>query len=219
MASSSLLTQLQQEVLRRFFAHEAAFFLTGGAALSAYYLKHRATDDLDLFCLDPSAFERGPFVLRQVADETQATLLIRLDAPGFKRFTLSTGAEGVVVDLVLEKVFQLSGTKRNFDGVRVDSPEEIFANKLTALVDRMEERDLVDVYCLEQSGLRAEDYLAAALAKDAGATPATLAWLLSEIVIPDDARLPAGVSAEQLRAFILSLVQRFRAAALPATRA
>src|SRR5438045_98343 len=126
MASSSQLTRLQQEVLSRFFAHEGSFFLTGGAALAAYYLKHRATDDLDLFCLDASAFERGPFVLRQVADETGATLAVRQDAPGFKRFTLTLADEGVVVDLVLERVFQLSRTKRSIDGVLVDPPEEIF---------------------------------------------------------------------------------------------
>jgi hypothetical protein len=36
MASSSQLTKLQQAVLTRFFAHEASFFLTGGAALAAY---------------------------------------------------------------------------------------------------------------------------------------------------------------------------------------
>ena len=100
----------------------------------------------------------------------------------------------------------------------VDTPEEIFANKLTALVGRMEERDLVDVYFLERSGLRAEAYLGAALAKDAGATPATLAWLLSEIVIPDDAKLPAGVTVAELRGFVESLIRRLRAAALPSTR-
>jgi Nucleotidyl transferase AbiEii toxin, Type IV TA system len=215
MASFSQLTKLQQDVLSRFFKHETGFFLSGGAALAAYYLKHRTTDDLDLFCLDALAFERGPFVLRQVADETGARLAIRQDAPGFKRFMLSTAIEGVVVDLVLDRVFQLSATKRNIDGVLVDSPEEIFANKLTALVGRMEERDLVDVYFLERAGLRAEDYLNAALAKDSGATPATLAWLLSEIVIPDDVKLPADVTAQELRAFILSLVQRLRVAALP----
>lgn len=218
MVSSSQLTSLQQDVLRRFFAHEGSFFLTGGAALAAYYLKHRTTDDLDLFCLEASAFERGPFVLRQVATETGATFAVRQDAPGFKRFTLTTVNEGVVVDLVLETVFQLCETKRNIDGVLVDPPEEIFANKLTALVGRMEERDLVDVYFLERTGLRAEAYLGAALAKDAGATPATLAWLLSELVIPDDAKLAAGMSAAELRAFVSSLVQRFRAAALPPAR-
>jgi hypothetical protein len=45
MASSSRLTRLQQDVLSRFFKHETGFFLSGGAALAAYYLKHRATDD------------------------------------------------------------------------------------------------------------------------------------------------------------------------------
>jgi Nucleotidyl transferase AbiEii toxin, Type IV TA system len=152
------------------------------------------------------------------SEETGATLAVRQDAPGFKRFALTTASEGVVVDLVLDRVPQLSDAKRNIAGVRVDPPEEIFANKLTALVGRMEERDLVDVYFLERSGLRAEAFLEAALAKDAGATPATLAWLLSEIVIPDDAKLPGSVGATELRAFVSSLVQRLRSIALPSAR-
>lgn len=47
----------------------------------------------------------------------------------------------MVVNLVLERVYQLSDRKRNIESVMVDPPEEIFANKLTALVGRMEERD------------------------------------------------------------------------------
>ncbi|MEO8553876.1 MAG: hypothetical protein ABI678_28075 [Kofleriaceae bacterium] len=40
--------------------------------------------------------------------------------------------------------------------------DEILVNKLAALVSRAEERDLVDVMCLEQTGLRVEDLLPAA---------------------------------------------------------
>lgn len=99
--------------------------------------------------------------------------------------------------------------------ILVDPPDEILANKLTAIVGRMEERDLVDVLCFERAGLRVEDALPAALAKDGGATPATLAWLLSEVRIPDTASLPAGVTPAELRAFIDELVIRLRRAAHP----
>jgi hypothetical protein len=76
------------------------------------------------------------------------------------------------------------------------SADEILANKLTALVDRAEERDLVDVMFLERAGYSLENALAAALAKDGGCTPATIAWLLSEVSIPDGISLPAGVTAD-----------------------
>jgi hypothetical protein len=57
--------------------------------------------------------------------------------------------------------------------------------------------------------------LPAAIAKDAGCTPAALAWVISEIRIPDGVPLPAGVSAAELRAFLADILQRLRRAALP----
>jgi hypothetical protein len=53
MASSpdSPLTPLQKDVLAAFFSSERGFFLTGGAALAGYWLRHRPTGDLDLFTL------------------------------------------------------------------------------------------------------------------------------------------------------------------------
>lgn len=215
MVFSSELTLLQKEVLARFFRYERGFFLTGGAALIGYYLHHRSTSDLDLFTLDREAFERGPFVVLQVAEELDSAVEVRQDAPGFKRYALARGAEGVVIDLVHERALQLATAKPTIDGVVVDPREEILANKLTALVGRMEERDLVDVYFLERAGLRVEDHLAAALAKDAGATPATLAWLLSEIQIPDEAKLPALVTPSELREYVAGLVKRLRLKAFP----
>jgi hypothetical protein len=97
----------------------------------------------------------------------------------------------------------------------VERVQAILANKLTTIVGRAEERDLVDVLFLERAGLRVEDALDAALAKDGGCTPATLAWLLSEIVIPDGATLPGGIDAGTLRAYVEDLIVRLRRAAMP----
>jgi hypothetical protein len=79
----------------------------------------------------------------------------------------------------------------------------------------MEERDLVDLYVLERAGYRIEDYLEAALAKDGGCTPATLAWLLSEVEIGVEAELPGKTKPEDLREWITQLVPRLRRAAAP----
>jgi hypothetical protein len=212
---NSTLTPLQREVLRAFFEREKGFHLTGGAALAGFHLSHRQTDDLDLFTPDPSAFERGRFVLADVASAVGASLEIRQDAPGFLRAAVLRGDEGVVVDLVRDVSPQTATNRLDREGIRVDSPEEILANKLTAIVGRAEERDLVDVYCLERAGFRIEDALAVALAKDGGCTPATLAWLLSEVAIPDGLELPAGIAAAELRAYIGELVKRLRKLAMP----
>ncbi len=213
---SERLTPLQRRVLRAWFEREAGFWLTGGAALAGFHLHHRSTGDLDLFTSDDRAFERGPPVLRDVAHSLQLRLEGVQDAPGFKRFVLSAAEDAVVVDLVLERAVQAFPEKDLLDGIRVDPVEEILANKLAALVGRMEERDLVDVLLLERAGLRVEDSLAAALAKDGGCTPATLAWLLSEIVVSDGVPLPAMIEASDLRTWLDDLVRRLRVLSFPA---
>jgi hypothetical protein len=129
--------------------------------------------------------------------------------------TLARGPDVLVVDLVRERTFQIHPTKPVVDGIAIDPPDEILANKLTTIVGRAEERDLVDVMMLERSGLRVEDALPAAAQKDGGCTPATLAWLLSEITIPDDAKLSAGVTGAEMRTYVAELIKRLRKAALP----
>ena len=56
----SALTRLQREFLSKFFARPSgkAFYLTGGVALSEYYLQHRLSLDLDLFTSRGSASNR-----------------------------------------------------------------------------------------------------------------------------------------------------------------
>jgi len=73
----------------------------------------------------------------------------------------------------------------------------------------------VDVLELERRGLRVEDFLAEANLKDGGCTPATLAYLLSEWPLADNAKLPAEYSVEELRAFKGALAERLVRAALP----
>lgn len=213
---SSKLSGFQRDALEAIFARaKDSLFLTGGAALAGFHLGHRTTDDLDLFTVDPEAFERTRYVMDDAAAALGATLSVRQDAPGFRRYALVRGQEALVVDTILERTVQLRPNKSRFGALLVDPPEEILANKLTAVAGRMEERDLVDLLFLERAGFRLEDGLPGALAKDGGATPATLAWLLSEIEIPDRAKLPAGVTPAELRAFLADLVVRLRRAAHP----
>lgn len=211
---ASKLTPLQRDALHGFFARERGYFLTGGAALAGFYLGHRSTDDLDLFTTELAAFERGRFVLRDLSEALGGTLEIRQDTPRFLRVVLGRNAEAVVIDLVHDQP-QHHTDKLERDGVRLDPVDEIFANKLTTLVGRAEERDLVDVMFLERAGYPIEQALSVALAKDGGCTPATLAWVLSEIAIPDGVVLPAGVSPADLRTYLEDLVVRLRRAALP----
>lgn len=156
-SSQSRLSTLQSQVLRAFFEREGRFFLTGGGALVGYHLGHRETLDLDLFTLSEEAFLQAERVLHEVADGLGAELNARQRAPAFLRLVLECHGEGVVVDLVHDRTPQVVPEKEDHEGIRVDPAREILANKLTTLLGRAEERDLVDVYFLERAGLRVED--------------------------------------------------------------
>ncbi|GAC1337956.1 MAG: hypothetical protein NVS2B9_13570 [Myxococcales bacterium] len=186
--SASLLTALQRQVLDAFFRREQRFFLSGGAALAGFHLAHRRTHDLDLFTT-ADIIEDGERMLALAAEALGATIEKIQTAPDFRRRIVRRGEEAVVVDLVRDRAPQGPLPKQSFGDIRVDPPQEILANKLCALLSRSELRDLIDVYALEQAGFRVEDALALAEKKDAGLTPAQLAWVLSQI---DLTSLPEG---------------------------
>ncbi|HJW83650.1 MAG TPA: nucleotidyl transferase AbiEii/AbiGii toxin family protein [Anaerolineae bacterium] len=73
----SVLTRLQREFLSRFFSRPSgqAFYLTGGVALSEFYLQHRLSQDLDLFTQSQPAFEASENDLATAAREVGAGVI------------------------------------------------------------------------------------------------------------------------------------------------
>ncbi|MGE0104920.1 MAG: nucleotidyl transferase AbiEii/AbiGii toxin family protein [Blastocatellales bacterium] len=212
--ANSRLNQLQLDFLQAFFRREDRFFLTGGAALVGFYLGHRETHDLDLFTLE-DAVSDGVAAVNEAALELGASVEFIQTSPALRRILIKRDAEAIVIDLVREYVPQMVDDKRLINGVRVDPPEEILANKLCTLLSRSEIRDLVDVRALELAGYRMEDALPAAAAKDGGLTPAQLGWVLSQIKLGEDLIPPGGVSREELRIYLDELINRLTNLAYP----
>lgn len=214
-SSPSRLTDLQRRFLEAFAARTSAFFLTGGAVLAGWILRHRRTDDLDLFTLDDDAMSEGDRLVRGAAAEIGAAVESVQSHRDFKRWLLRTETESVVVDLVRERVPQVH-EKVLRDGLLTDPPEEITANKICALVGRSEIRDLIDLYFLERAGFRVERFIEDAARKDGGVTPAVLAWVLSGLNVPDE--LPGGAHPASLRTFVADLEARMRRLAHPGVK-
>jgi hypothetical protein len=215
LASSppSRLTALQQDLLREIFTRDQRFFLTGGAALAGYYLHHRETEDIDLFSmvpLDLGVAARGV----EAACESIGAIWTRIHAfPDFVRIKASRGAATCEIDLVVDRAPALDPVKPVVDNIRVDTLREMTANKLCTVFSRAEPRDLVDLMML----LRGTNDIAAAIrdaeSKDAGFNPADLAKLLADIVIPEAAVLPGGVSAQDLEAFRKKFIEQLQSIA------
>jgi len=206
------LTGLQTEILKRFFDHRKDFFVTGGAALVGFHLRHRTTNDLDLFT-PADVLDDSERTLSEVAIEIGATTRALRRAPAFRRWIVERSDESVIVDLVRDETPQVF-EKLEVGGIVVDPPAEILANKLCTLLSRVEPRDLLDVKMLEEAGFDAIAALPAAETKDGGLSAAQLAWVLSTYRIAASAEL-YGVPREELERYRDSLIERLSRAAFP----
>jgi predicted nucleotidyltransferase component of viral defense system len=173
------LSRLQRALLEG-LSLRATFYLTGGAALSAFFLHHRRSLDVDLFVADLEDLETLDRQLKALcvdrlwsADELQRS-------PGFRRYLVRDSADETVVDLVYEPVAQVipAHAKPIVAGIRIDALEDLVANKLCALLGRGDVKDLVDLYFLEEAGIDVLDHLPAARRKDGGMESTTLAYVL-----------------------------------------
>jgi len=109
------LTELQGEILRRFFARRDEFFLTGGAALVGFHLGHRETHDLDLFTTNGVA-TKSNVKLRTVTQGPQRTIIVAsftAVGSGGVSYTSATAYQGLVSAARLaERIGDASAARR-----------------------------------------------------------------------------------------------------------
>ncbi len=215
----SRLSRIQNDVLVTLAGVEPPWTLTGGAALAGFHCGHRTTRDLDLFWharedLGPTSDE----VARVLADAGFHVESLQT-TPAFRRLKVTRGGDSVVVDLIAEPVpVVMPAVTADIGGVtiRLDHPQEILVNKLCALLQRSELRDLIDVRELVDLGMDLEAALTEAPRKDGGFSPLTLAALLKDLPIESIARVSQDiVDVPGLVAFRDQLVERLTRESAP----
>lgn len=182
------LTPLQRRVLEALADLRPTWTLTGGAALVGFHLHHRTTRDLDLFLHGRATLEDyAPRVVDRLRSAGMEAHSLQAGT-ALHRFRVVDGDESVVVDLVAESVPAIEAPAEHAIGrvrIQVDTPHEILVNKMCALVQRSELRDLVDVRELLAAGGDLRRALTDAPKKDGGFSPLTLTWLLKDLSIRD----------------------------------
>lgn len=162
-----ILTDLQERTLNAFFSVpmlRQQFYLTGDTALSAYYLQHRLSDDLDFFT---HIGEIGDADRSTVSAFENAGLTVAHErsSPTFRRYRVNGELQ---VDLVRDIDFRV-GAPELHDTIMVDTPKNIAVNKVTALYGRLDPKDYVDFYFLIQRyAFDVMELLKLAQQKDAG---------------------------------------------------
>lgn len=121
------------------------FYLTGGTALSACYLNHRLSEDIDLF--SEKAFDE-PLVITFMKNAVNVlrvpSKLVKIH--GRLRYDLAfPDGELLKIDFVFYD-FQHIEPMNYLGSLAVDNIEDIAVNKLLALSQRAAAKDFVDLY-------------------------------------------------------------------------
>ncbi len=182
--SGGRLNDLQWRVLAALTAIDPPFTLTGGGALAGVHLRHRTTRDLDLFWRDRDQLGELAEKVRERLLADGLTVATLETSSTFHRLQADDGQATTIIDLVAEPFAALLPPTRIQIGdneICVDTPREILASKLCALLSRSELRDLEDVRALVEAGCDLEQALGDAARKDGGFSPLTLAWILRSL--------------------------------------
>lgn len=138
---------LQDAVLQRINALDTGFYLSGGTASSRGYLQHRFSDDLDLFVNDDSRFTLwASRVIEALAHTPGWTVQVTLRETRFVRLTVEQAGIALKIEMINDVPAHIGEIWLHPQLGRLDSAENILANKITALVDRAEPKDFADIW-------------------------------------------------------------------------
>ena len=207
-----LLTPLQRRLLAEIGGSPLRdqFFLTGGTALAAFYLYHRYSVDLDLFTENPAAVAQVAPILEGIASRLGLDITFTRTLGTFlEAFVVSPQGERVEFDFAQDSPYRLEPTRLDPDlGLEVDNPTDIACNKLSALFDRAEPKDFVDVYFVVRELLPFPRLVALAQQKHVGMDDYWLAMALAQVqrvqLLP---RMVKPLSLDDLKAFFLARSQ------------
>lgn len=123
-------------------------YLTGGTALSRFYLQHRFSEDLDFFANNEDSFVT---LVLKVRNKLVDTFSISQDKSLQSETFLRVWIEDLGQELKIEFVNDVAsrwGNSHLVSGIPVDNPGNILANKLTALIGRDEPKDVFDIVAI-----------------------------------------------------------------------
>jgi hypothetical protein len=167
----------QDQVLQVIMAQDTGFYLTGGTAVSRVYLQHRFSDDLDLFVnLKPEFGDWCGRLIDALFQQSNWQTQVIMRQQYFARILVTAASVTLKIELINDVPSHVGEIRHHPVLGRIDSPENILANKLTALLGREEPRDLADVWGLcTHLGLSIHQAIEGAATKASGIYPLDLA--------------------------------------------
>ena len=167
-----ILTSLQKRFLEIFatLPDQYQFYLTGGTALSEYYLGHRLSYDLDIFTGTDGLVQPTSFQIEKVCAEQGLPIKVVRRFATFVEFLVGNEQNGLKIDLALDSPFRLEQPVLSEIGVHVNNYTDLRADKMLAYFGRSEPRDAIDLYFIMQKEA-IEILMEQAAQKDTGFDP------------------------------------------------
>lgn len=178
---------MQDQALRLITQAQTGFYLTGGTALSRGYLQHRFSDDLDFFTNMDKRFANWCHqVVAVLSSHSDWQTRVQIRSEYFLRLFITQGDVVLKVECINDVPSHIGIIQQHPILGRLDSAENIFANKLTALIGRNEPKDVADVWGLYyQMGLSIKDAMSNANSKATGIYPPNIAQRLYSVTHQD----------------------------------
>ena len=209
----NLLTPFQHQIIEAIAKSplQDHFYLTGGTALAVFYLQHRYSHHLDFFTADPAAVSRVPAILEDTASEidVQATFTRTLGT-FLQCFFQNTAGERVQIDFAQDSPYRLQPIQADEEmGIQVENLVDIACNKLSALFDRAEPKDYVDIYFICQEVLPFDELVEKTKQKHLGLDDYWLAIALQRVeqveILP---RMIKPINLDELKRFFLDQAKK-----------
>lgn len=177
MAKKLTLTNLQKTILAELAKSPLKddFYWTGGTALAYFHLKHRLSYDIDLFSSRPINYQSVKKLVDAIARQTKLEKIDSRKIYDRWEFYLSNNQE-TRLDFAHFNYSNLKPLKI-WQGVKVNSLEDMAADKTLALVDRHDPKDAFDIYYLMTAkGYSSDKLLKLVKQKFDSSFPASLFW-------------------------------------------
>lgn len=161
------------------------YYLTGGTALSEFYLHHRLSEDIDFFTRNQVIQPRVDAFLQDIEKEAGIVRRVWKQISGLYTYSLTyEDGEMIKVDFN-EYDFPQVEQGTMVGKLRVDSVYDIAINKLYTTFSRKKARDYVDLFVLLSPGDFSMEQLLSRIPDKFGALPTDLTIMRSFMAAQD----------------------------------
>lgn len=176
----------QDKILKILGRADIEFYLTGGTALSRFFLNHRYSDDLDFFLNASTSFKKQVQTIINLLHKNTIPFQSAIPSEDFFRMLLPLPFEhekSLQIDFVNDVGLHYGDFHSSELFPRIDNWRNILSNKISAL-SREEAKDIVDLLSISQIyEFEWKEVIGEANQKDAWVEPLAISKRLDEFRI------------------------------------